>query len=136
MQKTLLLTLTLLLFSTTLYAQEDMPLLDDEIIKNQNKTGYAPWFNIHFIRIDKTGRGFVQFTQALTELPGTNTTNDCGNLYPKALAFDTNTAGGKAIYSMVLSAESQNKRIWAKGTGNCSIYTVVQDFYYGYYKNE
>jgi hypothetical protein len=52
--------------------------------------------------------------------------------YANALAFDANTAGGKAILATALAAKATGSIIIAYGTGACSIYSsVLEDWNYG-----
>lgn len=70
------------------------------------------------IRVDKTGIGMIVFDQPLQ---GTNPA--CINpTYKNALAFDTNSAGGKSILSVALTAKAQNANVFAYGLNSCAIF--------------
>ncbi len=88
--------------------------------------GFANNLLVDYVRADKSGFGFVQFTTALSNTPA-----ECASTYPQALSFDIATAGGKAVYALVLSAKVTGKRIYAKGTGACSQYGVVESWNWG-----
>lgn len=80
------------------------------------------------VRIDKSGKGYVKFTSNLTNSPAACIQSG----YESVLAFDTNEAGGKAIYSLVLAAQASGKKINATGTGACSVYGMIEDWSWGY----
>ncbi len=83
---------------------------------------------IESIRTDITGRGFVTFTRPLIGSPSPDT--DTG--YEKSLAFNTNTPAGRAILSVLLTAQAGGFLVYAKGTGNCTIYSgVIEDWNWG-----
>ena len=80
------------------------------------------------VRVDKSGKGYVKFKTSLVGTPATCTQPD----YVAVLAFDTNEAGGRAIYSLVLAAQASGKKITAKGTGLCSAYAnTIEDWNFG-----
>lgn len=90
--------------------------------------GIANHFQIEKVRVDKTGRGYIQFASDLVNSPA-----DCGSNYKSSLAFDTNTEGGKAIMALALATHASNKKVYAKGTGECTIYSdVIEDYSWGY----
>ena len=79
------------------------------------------------IRIDQTGKGFVYFDQNLVGSP-----TCVMSTYENALAFDTNTAGGKAIMARALAAKATGDLIKVYGTGTCSVYgSWAEDWLYG-----
>ena len=92
--------------------------------------GLANTVEVDFVRVDSDGRGYVNFKTALISEPAS-----CTNGYPNALAFDTNTAGGRAILSVALAAKSSGKKIYAKGTGACTVYGVMEDWSWGAIKD-
>ncbi len=93
--------------------------------------GEATSFDVNHVRIDKSGTGYVEFVSPLVAQGGTLPT--CGSLYPKALAFDTNTAGGKAIFALALAAKASGDKIFARGTNDCTIYPdTMEDWAYGW----
>ncbi len=84
------------------------------------------------VRIDRDGRGIIAFDGPVVGAPAS-----CRiPAYASHLSFDTNTAGGKAIYSMALAAASSGKTISVYGTGNCDDYanTVEGLLYWHYFK--
>lgn len=81
------------------------------------------------VRVDQTGKGMVMFDQAVGGQPAS-----CRHsAYENALAFDSNTPGGKAILAMALSAKAIGNTLLAYGTGTCTIYSGswVEDWNYG-----
>jgi hypothetical protein len=86
-------------------------------------TGLANKYSIDYVRVDNNGKGFVRFTSALQDTPAT-----CTNpTYANMLSFDSNTAGGQAILSLVLSAKASGAFISARGTGTCTIYNNTME---------
>jgi hypothetical protein len=82
------------------------------------------------VRIDKSGKGYVKFKSRLISSQGLPT---CGSSHPYHLAFNTNTPGGQAIFSIALTAKASNKKIWARGTGECGgTYSTVENWNWGY----
>ena len=80
------------------------------------------------VRMDKNGWGMVIFDQALGGTPP----SCVGAPYANALAFDSNTAGGKAIAAMALTAKATASPITVYGTGACSVYgAYLEDWSYG-----
>jgi hypothetical protein len=96
---------------------------------NVFSAGDANHYKVEYVRVDKTGKGFIQFKSALTGSPASCTTS-----YTKALAFNTNTDGGKAILSLALSAQASGRTIRARGTGTCANYGIMEDYDWGYVK--
>jgi hypothetical protein len=94
--------------------------------------GEATNHEVELVRVDKSGTGYVQFTTNLVAQNGALPA--CGTSYPRALAFDTNTAGGKSILSLVLAAKMSKTKIFARGTNACAAYGVIEDWDYGYVK--
>jgi hypothetical protein len=79
------------------------------------------------VRIDQTGKGFVYFDQNLVGSPTCVMAT-----YENALAFDTNTAGGKAIMARALAAKATGDLIKVYGMGTCSVYgSWAEDWLYG-----
>ena len=85
--------------------------------------GTADGFRVQEIRIDDNGKGFVMFDQALTGERAA-----CAGAFPKHLAFDTATSGGKSILSLALTAYSTQSKILARGTGDCGHMGVVESW--------
>lgn len=80
------------------------------------------------MRIDGSGKGMVFFNAPLGGTPPMNCVNSS---YANALAFDTNTAGGKAILAVALSAKAMDTDLLVVGSGSCSIYSgFVEDWSY------
>ncbi len=90
---------------------------------SKNKAGATAAFAVEHVRVDRNGLGFVKFVDELTGTPASCRTKP----YKNMLSFDTNTAGGKAIYSMVLSAYLSGKNITAVGTGTCDDYNNLME---------
>ena len=80
------------------------------------------------IRVDRTGNGMVYFDQNV----GGSPPGCVISAYQSALAFNTNTAGGKAIYALALSAKAMGSTIGVVGLGTCGIFGhSVEDWDYG-----
>lgn len=92
--------------------------------------GIANNLYVEAVRVDKSGKGFVQFASPLEDARPT-----CAEPQPKTLAFDANTPGGQAILSIALAAQAGGKQIYAKGTGDCSVYGTVESWLSGWVKN-
>jgi hypothetical protein len=86
------------------------------------------------IRVDASGKGLVQFASAVVGVAAccTGAGTACST---NTLAFDTNTAGGKAILTVVTSAKLSAKKVQATGAGTCSVYasgtTIAEDISVG-----
>lgn len=96
----------------------------------QEVIGVANMYEVDFVRVDRSGKGYVNFKNDLVGTPATCTQAT----YRAALAFDTNSDGGKSILSIALTAKASGKAIYAKGTGSCSVYGVMEDWNWGYVK--
>jgi hypothetical protein len=84
---------------------------------------------VNSVRIDRSGKGMVQFSSPITQVASCSTGN-----YASYFSFNTNTDAGKAIYSMVLAATASGKRVVAYGTGTCLDYgNVVESWNYGHF---
>lgn len=90
--------------------------------------GQANNFSVENVRIDKNGYGFIKFVEALQGTPATCISGG----HTSHLAFDANTAGGRGILSLALSAQAAGKKIYAVGTGTCDQYGVVESWSYGW----
>ncbi|APD95710.1 hypothetical protein BM523_17865 [Alteromonas mediterranea] len=90
--------------------------------------GTAYSYTVETVRVDKSGRGYVKFKEPLSGEPATCINGNHDN----HLAFDTNTAGGKSILSIVLSAHATGSKIHASGTGTCDVYGVVESWSTGW----
>ncbi|WP_141333172.1 hypothetical protein [Myxococcus sp. AB025B] len=71
---------------------------------------------ISHIRIDSSGKGIIFLTLAVSGKPA------CGAILGSGWAFDTNTAGGRAILSSITSAKLAGRTVDIVGTGACGIY--------------
>lgn len=91
--------------------------------------GTANYFEVDFVRVDKSGKGYVNFKSPIIGEPAS-----CTTTYLNALAFDTKTDGGKSILSVALTAQATGKKILAKGTGDCGVYGVMEDWNWGFVK--
>lgn len=81
------------------------------------------------VRVDATGRGMVVFNDNIGGTPPACRHSS----YFNALAFDANTAGGKAILALALSAKATGSPVQANGNGTCIAYggAFVEDWDYG-----
>lgn len=81
------------------------------------------------VRVDQDGRGMVIFEQPVGGSPA----SCVGSGYRNMLAFNANTAAGKAIMSLALSAKFSGALVTAYGTGTCDIYggQAVEDWLSG-----
>ena len=80
------------------------------------------------VRVDQTGHGMVFFSQAVGSAPPSCVIS----AYANALAFDANTAGGKAVLALALAAKATGAVISASGLGTCAIFSsFVEDWDYG-----
>ena len=85
-------------------------------------------FLVDYVRVDASGKGYVNFVDKLEgSIPA------CTNIqyYAAALAFDTNTDGGKAILTAALTAKAAGNTIRTVGSGKCDIYGVMEDWDWG-----
>lgn len=96
--------------------------------------GLADFFLVDYVRVDKTGKGFVRFTEELVQ-NNSEGLPTCPTGYKYNLAFDTGTDGGKSIFAMLLSAKATGKPVHAVGTGSCNIYpATMEDMNNGYFQ--
>ena len=83
--------------------------------------------DIEFVRVDKSGMGYVGFTTAIVGTPPA-----CVQApFTKVLGFNTNEAGGKSILATVLAAKAAGRKMQVSGTGTCTAYNVLEDWDYG-----
>lgn len=121
---TVLLTIT---FTFSVFAQkESKPPQDPYGIMEGNEKVAQVTSLVKYVRVDKSGAGYVFFVTPLVNTPAS-----CGSSYPNVLAFDTTTDGGKSILSVVLTAKATSKRVVAYGSGFCDIYSVIETWNYG-----
>ncbi len=88
--------------------------------------GSVPGGKVVDVRIDRDGRGIVKFDRLIALEPAVCSSAD----YNSHFSFDTTTDGGKAIYSLALTALASGKSIYAIGTGVCNDYSVVEGLSY------
>ncbi len=89
--------------------------------------GIANSFLVEKVRADASGKGYVGFNKPLVSeggLPPCST-------HTRELAFNVNTLEGKAIMSLVLAAQASKSPVYARGTGECSVYSVVESWDWG-----
>ena len=79
------------------------------------------------VRVDSNGQGMIIFSKLITGTPPSCVIP----AYSNALAFDTNTTGGKAVLAMALAAKISGSEVTAYGLGTCKLYGVVEDWNYG-----
>ncbi|HTF97838.1 MAG TPA: hypothetical protein VL995_17005 [Cellvibrio sp.] len=79
------------------------------------------------VRVDKSGKGMIEFDKPLYSSPPA-----CASGYPTWLAFDSNTAGGKSILSIALTAQASGALVMARGSGTCDIYSVTESWDWGF----
>ncbi len=95
--------------------------------------GIANYYTVDFVRIEGNGYGYVQFTSPLVA-PSGSTVAPCTNQadYNHALAFDTNTPAGRAVMVLVMQAKATGAKIYARGTGTCTTYSMVEQWGWGF----
>jgi hypothetical protein len=84
------------------------------------------------VRIDHTGHGFIKFKEPLKDAHNSSIPDCTQEAYSNMLAFDVNTAGGKAVMAIALAAKSSGKLIHGVGAGKCDVYGVMEDWSYGW----
>ncbi len=94
--------------------------------------GVANYYTVDVVRIDANGAGYVQFTSPLVASSGSTVAPCASPDYANTLAFDTNTAGGRAILAIVMQAKATGAKIYARGTGACPTYTMIEQWNWGY----
>lgn len=92
--------------------------------------GLADSFEVVKVRADASGKGYVKFNQSLLDSE-TSENLTCRKMHPNHLAFDTNTPAGMAILSLALAAQATGKPVYARGKGECDIYSVVESWSWG-----
>lgn len=89
--------------------------------------GIATSLGVEAIRVDSDGKALVRFSANLSgSRPGCM---DGG--YANYLAFDANTAGGKNILAVLLSAKLGERTVTAYGTGTCPTYGLIENWFFG-----
>jgi len=83
--------------------------------------GYAVTFtgSVKAVRVDADGRAMVQFTAPITGLAACCTAGSC---VTDSLAFDTKTAGGKALLTLVTTAKLSLKTLQVTTANVCTIF--------------
>lgn len=94
--------------------------------------GVAYNATVEDVRIDHSGHGFIKFKETLKDAYSSTIPECTQEQYSNMLAFDVNTAGGKAIMAIALSAKVSGKLIHGVGRGKCDIYGVMEDWEYGW----
>ena len=85
------------------------------------------------VRIDRDGRGIISFDGQIAHNPATCRTSP----YFSHFSFDATTEGGKAIYSMAITAAATGKRVSAIGTGTCQDYnSLIESLRYWVFLSE
>lgn len=79
------------------------------------------------VRIDKSGKGYFKFAGNL----GGVRSACMQSTYASVLGFDANTAGGRSIMALALAAKASGQIIYAVGTGDCTAYSVMEDWSWG-----
>lgn len=83
--------------------------------------------DIEFVRVDKSGMGYVGFATAIGGTPP-----GCVQApFTKVLGFNTNEAGGKSVLALALAAKAAGRKVQAFGTGTCTAFNVLEDWDYG-----
>lgn len=88
-------------------------------------SGSATNLAVGEILVDYVGRGVVRFNGPLTGTPPACSTHG------EHFAFDANTAGGRAVLSLVLAAQASGKTIRAYGKGTCDIHPNIESWSWG-----
>lgn len=87
---------------------------------------------VDLVRVDKSGKGYVVFDSPLAGDVAACRTSQ----YTRHLAFDANTAGGKAVLASALAAKASGATMTATSAGTCANYGSashgVEDWNYGY----
>jgi hypothetical protein len=71
------------------------------------------------VRVDSDGRAMVQFTAPITGLSSCCTAGTC---LADSLGFDTKTAGGKALLTLVTTAKLSGKGLQVTTASACTVY--------------
>lgn len=90
-------------------------------------SGLADNYVVHGVRVGQDGKAYVLFETDLSDAPAQCT----ASANKKMLAFDTNTASGRAIMALALSVKASNLTMYARGTGTCSIFSTIEDWSWG-----
>lgn len=89
-------------------------------------SGTANNLYVEHVRVDRNGKGYIAFTEAITNRAACAT-------YTQHFSFDATTDGGRAVLSLALAAKAAGKRIYASGTNTCIEYPgVVESWNWGY----
>jgi hypothetical protein len=79
------------------------------------------------VRIDQSGKGFVYFDENVVGYPSCVIST-----YENAMAFDANTAGGKAIMARALAAKAMSDLMTVYGSSSCTVFGGwAEDWMYG-----
>jgi len=90
--------------------------------------GAATNVTVTDVRVDADGKGMVYFSSPL----GSGQPSCVQSGYGNALAFDTNTAGGRSILAFVLAAQASGTVLTGVFCyGTCNVYgATVEDWHY------
>jgi hypothetical protein len=94
--------------------------------------GVASSYHVVEVRVDRTGLGFIRFDRPLHASHNSTLPTCTQPAYADALAFNTKTEAGNAILAIALAAKVGNKTIHGVGSGNCSLYGVMEKWNYGW----
>ena len=75
---------------------------------------------VNSVRVDSDGRGIVFFNSNIITPAGC--CPDPNICFMNAFAFDTNTTGGKSLFSLAISAQLSGKSVTAFGKNSCLVY--------------
>jgi hypothetical protein len=73
------------------------------------------------VRVDATGFGIATFSNLITT-PSACAIAYSNHFYKDSMAFNANTAGGRAILAALLFAQGKSSNIYVAGTGACTTY--------------
>jgi hypothetical protein len=83
---------------------------------------------IETVTVDSNGFGLVKFTQPIAGTPPSSCVIPG---YASALAFDTNTAGGRSLLAVLLIAKASGSTLDVGGKGACGVYPgQIEDLSY------
>ena len=93
-------------------------LLVTSLLSGQASAGNIQDARVTWIRVDSSGIGMVFFDKTIASSP------TCINAtaYKNALAFDSNTSGGKSILSSSIAAKAMGAVVVAYGKNTCAIF--------------
>ncbi len=117
----------LLILWSTAVAAAGPAVGEDPTLSGTTKAG-SIYGKVIQVRMDSSGFGMVIFDRPVSGSPPTCVID----AYRNALAFNLNTAAGKGIMSLALSAKATETQLTVYGLGTCGIYGyAVEDWNYG-----